>query len=194
MPLEQLVAALERDAEAQAQALVAKARTEAAAISAQAEERLSRRRREVLGAREVERRAAAELALADARRLARREVLDARHRLLDRVFAAARAAIPAAVKSQAYRAALPAHVAEALACIGGDPAVVRCHPALVRDVRRIVAKKDHVSVRRDAGLGVGVKVVTADGVVEVDNTLEGRVARLGPVLALEVLQRLSPPA
>lgn len=190
MPLEHLLAALERDATAQADALLADARAEAARITADAEARIAGRRRDVLGARERELRAAAEVALGEARRAARRTVLEARQRLLDRTFAAARGLFPETVLSAAYRAALPQQVAAALRCIGDVPAVIRCREALVPAVREIVAGTKHVSVESDAAAAPGFRLVTTDGAVEVDGTLDGRLERATSRLALAVLEQL----
>ncbi len=190
MALEHLLAALERDAAEQAQRLLANARTEAAKITGAAEERNARRRRDVIGAHEAEQRATAEVALAAARREARRQVLEARQRLLDRIFAAARGRLPAALRSDAYRAALPVHVAEALAFVGDAPAVIGCPRALAASIRKLVAGNGRLSVTVDAAVGSGFRIATTDGAVEVDNTLEGRLERLRPRLALAVLERL----
>src|SRR5581483_7783837 len=58
-------------------------------------------------ARRAELRVRAERALGEARRGGRRLVLEARHRLLGRVLAAARARLPEAMATPEYRAALP---------------------------------------------------------------------------------------
>ena len=189
MPLEHLLSALEREAGEQVHAILAAARAAAAAIAREAEERLGHQRSDVLGAREAELRGAAEAALDEARRAARAGVLEARARLLDRVFAAAREQLPAALASEAYRAALPGHVAEALRAMGDEPTVIRCPAALVPAVRAAVQRKE-TAVRSDPAAGSGVTAVATDGTIEVDNTLEGRLERLKPRLALEVLARL----
>lgn len=190
MALEHLLAALERDAAEQVRRLLADAQAAAAKLTDSAEERMARRRREVLGAREAERRGGAEIALAEARRGARRQVLEARQRLLDRIFAAARALLPAVLRSDAYEAALPAHLAEALAFVGEVPAVIRCPPELAAAIRKLVPVGPQFLVTADVTVGSGIRVVTTDGAVEVDNTLEGRLERLRPRLALEALARL----
>jgi vacuolar-type H+-ATPase subunit E/Vma4 len=50
----------------------------------------------------------------------------------------------------------------------------------------------HVTVEGDAAAPPGIRVVTSDGGIEVDNTLEGRLERLRVRLALEVLAALEP--
>jgi vacuolar-type H+-ATPase subunit E/Vma4 len=191
MPLEHLLVALERDADAQAQELRAEARAAAATVASACEERLARRRREVVGAREAELRAAAELALGEARRVGRRAVLEARQRLLERVFAAAQTALPDAGAGANYRGALPGHVAEAVACIGDEPGVIRCPATLVPALRAAVTRYKQLEVRVDATIAAGFRLATADGGIEVDHTLAGHLERSRPRLALELLARLS---
>src|SRR3990172_2450873 len=188
MPLEHLLAALERDAPAPAGTLLADARAAADAIAAEAEQAIARRRRDVLGARESELRVAAQVALAEARRAGRRTVLEARQRFLDRVFAAAGAQFPEATVGEAYRAALPRHVAATLQSIGAVPAVIHCPEGLVPTIRAVVARQKHLSVESDAGVEAGFRLTTTDGTVEVDHTLDGLLERLRPRLALAVLE------
>jgi vacuolar-type H+-ATPase subunit E/Vma4 len=190
MPLEHLLTALERDAAAQAEALLAAARAEVANIVRDADARLARRRSDLLGSREAELRGAAAAALGEARRASRATVLEARERLLERVLAAARAMLPDALASAAYRAALPDHLTEGLRAIGDGPAVIRCPESLVPAVQAAVAARQNASVRADPTSGSGVIVATADGAVEADGTLEGRLERVRPRLALEVFARL----
>jgi vacuolar-type H+-ATPase subunit E/Vma4 len=190
MPLEHLLGALEREAAVQAEAVRAAARTEAAAIAGAADARLTHRRGELLGSRETELREAAATALEEARRTSRATVLQARQRLLERVLAAAQGMLPDALESDAYRAALPEHVTQGLRAIGDGPVVIRCPEILVPAVRAVVAARKDVSVRGDAASGSGVVIATADGAIEADNTLDGRIERLRPRLALEVLARL----
>jgi vacuolar-type H+-ATPase subunit E/Vma4 len=189
MPLDHLLAALEREAAAQAEALLAAARAQATEIARDADARLERRRSDLLGSREAELRGAAAAALGAARRASRATVLEARQRLLERVLARARALLPEALASDAYRAALPEHVAQGLRAIGDEPAVIRCPQSLVTAVRAAVRDRKDVSVRGDKASGSGVSIATMDGAIEADNTLDGRLERLRPRLALEVLAR-----
>jgi vacuolar-type H+-ATPase subunit E/Vma4 len=192
MPLDHLLAALERDGGAQAEALLTQARAMAAAITREADELVARRRADALGMRGTELRGVAEVALGEARRGARRAVLAARQRLLERVFNAARDLFAEAMSADTYRAALPTHLAEALNAVGDAPAVLRCPETLVPAVRAAVARKKHLTVQGDPRARPGVTVTTTDGAIEVDNTLEGRLERLRARLALEVLARLDP--
>jgi vacuolar-type H+-ATPase subunit E/Vma4 len=190
MALDHLLSALEREAAAQADAVVTAARAEAAAVTRDADERLTRLRNDLLGSREGELRGKAAAALGEARRASRAAVLEARQRLLERIIAAARGALPAALASPAYRATLPQHVAQGLRAVGDGPAVIQCPEPLVPAVQEAVAGRHDVAVRADAASAPGVIVSTTDGVIEADNTLVGRLERLGPLLALELLARL----
>lgn len=190
MPLEQLLAGLERDARAQADAELAEARATATGIARDADERLARRRGEALGVREAELRGAAEVALARTRREARRRVLEAREALLERVLAAARSLLPGAVTAEAYRTALPAQLAEALRAVGDGAAVIRCLPALVPAVEATLARHPQLAVQGDPAAPPGLTVVTADGAMEVDDTLDGRLDRMRVRLALDLIARL----
>lgn len=192
MPLDHLLAALERDGGAQAEALLTDARATAAAITREADELVARRRADALGTREAELRGAAEVALGEARRAARLAVLAARQRLLERVFTAARDLFAEAVAGDTYRAALPTHLAEALNAVGDAPVLIRCPETLVPAVRAVVARKKHLTVQGKPAARPGITIVTTDGEIEVDNTLEGRLERLRARLALDVLARLEP--
>ena len=192
MPLEHLLAALERDGGAQAEALFTEARATAAAIAREADELVARRRADTLSRRDAELRGAAEVAMGEARRAARRAVLNARQRLLERVFKAARDLFAEAIMGDTYRAALPTHIAEVLNAVGDAAGVIRCPETLVPAVRAVVARKKHVTVQGEPRARPGLIFATADRTIEVDNTLEGRLERLRARLALEVLGRLEP--
>jgi V/A-type H+-transporting ATPase subunit E len=189
MGLEHLLEALERDANAQIEQLLAQARAEADRLTAAATETRERRCRAADEVRERSRLQEVERAVTLARRVARRSVLEARERLLDRVFTAARTELPAAAAGPAYRAALPAALAGALAAVGNEPAVIHCPKMLVRDLERL-RPADRSSIEVDAAVGSGFRLATVDGAVEVDDTLEARLDRLRPMLARRVLARL----
>jgi vacuolar-type H+-ATPase subunit E/Vma4 len=191
MGLEHLLEALERDANAQVEQTLAQARAEADRITAATAEALERQCRDATAARERERRLEVEHAVTLARREARRSILEARARLLERVFTAARAALPAAAAGPAYRKALPAALVSALAAVGAEQVVIRCAKALARDLERARPRgAESVPVVVDAETGSGFRVASADGAVEVDDTLESRLDRLRLVLARGVLAQL----
>jgi V/A-type H+/Na+-transporting ATPase subunit E len=192
--LEQLLAALETDARAQADRLLAEARAAAQRIEQEAEERAGQRRDLVLEERGRDLRTAAEGALADARRRGRCAALTARAQFVEQVFDAAREQLAAAIDRPDYRAALPGILAEALAALGDEAKVtVRCAPALVADIRR-AARAPACAVTADDRVGAGFTAATADGDIEIDATLEARLVRLRPLLAIQLLAELEHPA
>jgi len=188
--IDALLARLERDAEAEIARVLADGRAQAAAVTAQAEERIAQRRQATLVRRETEGRVGMERALAGARHTARERVLQARETLLERCFAQLRAALPSLAATAAYRAALAGDVARTLAFAGDRKAIVRCAPALTTALRRLVKTNGRLSIKPDARIAAGFRVATADGGLEVDATLEGRTLRLRPRLALEALAAL----
>lgn len=191
MGLEHLLEALERDADAQVVQLLAQARAEADRISTESAAALEGRRREATAAHDCARVQEVEHAVTLARREARRSILEARERLLERVFAAARAELPAAAAGPAYRASLPTALRGALSAVGGDQAVIRCPETLALELERARPRGPNaVAVKVDSASGSGFRVVSADGAVEVDDTLESRLDRLRFLLARRVLAQL----
>lgn len=188
--IDALLAGLERAAEAEIARVAAEGRAQAAALTAQAEQRIALRRQTALGRRESEGRAAIARALADARHAARERALQARENLLDRFFTALRAILPRLAATPAYRAALAQDVARTLAFAGEQKAVIHCAPALTPYMRRLVKTNGRLRIKADPGIAGGFRVATADGGLEVDGTLEGRALRLRPRLALEALAAL----
>jgi vacuolar-type H+-ATPase subunit E/Vma4 len=189
MGLEHLLDALERDATAQVEQLLARARADADQRTAAASEALERRRQDAHARLERSRHQDVEHAVALARRGARRSVLEARERFLERVFTAARAELAAAAAGPAYRASLPGALARALAAVGNETAVIRCPEALVADLRRLTPN-GRASVVVDESTGSGFVLATKDGAVEVDDTLEARLEHLRPALARHILSQL----
>ena len=191
MGLEQLLEALERDADAQVEQILAAARAQAARITGESATAVQRRREEAVADRERARSREVEHAVTLARREARRSILEARERLLERVFAAVRADLPAAAASAAYQATLPTALADALTAVGATQAVIRCPQALARCMERARPESaSGVSVQVDPASGSGFRVASTDGAVEVDDTLESRLERLRPMLARRILAQL----
>jgi vacuolar-type H+-ATPase subunit E/Vma4 len=188
--IDALLASLEREAEAQIERLGLDARARAAALTAQAADRSKQKREATLGQREEKGRAALERTLAGARHAARGRVLEARGALLERLFGELRAALPAIIGTAAYRAALPAAFAHTLTYAGDQAVIVHCAPTLTPLLRRVIKSSGRLSIRADPNLATGFRIVTTDGVLEVDGTLEGRAERLRPRLALEALAAL----
>lgn len=191
MPLDQLLAALERAARSTAERLVADARAEAERLTTAADENIARRRAGTIEARTRTQRAALEQVLSDARLSARREILDARESLLTRLFDAAIAALPKAIDLPSYRDALSRRVSAALECIEPtDRAVIRAPQSLAVPLQALIAGHDNVNVEPNEKAGSGFRLTTVDGVIEVDDTLESRLRIERPQLAREALRRL----
>jgi V/A-type H+-transporting ATPase subunit E len=187
--LDHLLDALERDANAQVERLLGEARAEADRLTAAGTESVDRRRREAAALRERSRQQEVERAVTLARRDARRAVLESRACLVARGIAAVRAELPAAAIGPAYRTRLPVAVMSALTAVGGAPAVIRCPEQLASELER-QRPADGVSIVVDPGAGSGFRLATADGAVEVDETLETRLERRLPELTRHLLARL----
>lgn len=190
MAIEQLLATLEREGNEDAERVLADARAEAARLRADAEEDLDRRRREAIEPEERRLRGEVAAALAVARRAARGAVLDARERLLERIFAAARTLLSDAAAGETYQRTLRRGVEEAVSYAGETPAVMRCSPALAPALTRLVRGRPNLTVEPDADAPPGFSITTADGSLSVDQTLTGRLEQLAPQLAIELVARL----
>lgn len=178
MALDHLIQVLQREAEAEIAAIELAARTEAETIRARTETDLTAQREKVLAERDERRRVIVEQALAAARRGARRSVLEARERLLGRVLAAARERFPEMLEAAEYRAGLPPQVVESLECLGDRAGTLRCHPGLQQELERLVGARPGVSIVLDPAIGSGFKLVSDDGAMMIDATLEDRLTRL----------------
>lgn len=190
MALEHLVEVLQHQAEAEAAAILEAARTEADDLRRRSEADLAARREALRLTLEADRRSAVEVALASARHSARREVLEARERLLERVFDAARAQFPEALNRPEYHAALPDQIAEAFECLGKREGTLRCHPAIHQELERLIGARAGVRLVSDPVIGPGFKLHSQDGAVEVDGTLNDRLLRLATRIAVQVFAKL----
>lgn len=189
MALDQLIATLEHEAQAEAEELLAAARAEAAALLASAEEGAAQRRREATGNWESRVNAQVAEGLLEERRAARRMLLESRHRLVGQVVDAARPLLAGMLGSDQYRTRLAAWTAQAFECIGARTARVLCHPSLVGDLTRLAAGHPNATVVAHPSVGAGFRVVTEGDALQVDCTLEGRLEALLPVLSMEVLEK-----
>ena len=189
--IDALLATLEREAETEISRVLDDARARAAEIVAAAEQRIALRRKQTLEQRTATAQAEHERALAAARGAARAQVLAARAALLDGLFARVRAELPAVAASAAYRAGL-ARQLEHLSVFAGDRSItVRCSPALTATLRHVIKTNGRWPIRADSHIAAGFRLTTADGTLEIDATLENRLERLRPQLALEALAALS---
>jgi len=189
MGLEQLLAALTREGAENAAAELETGRVEAASIEAAAAERIARRRTLSLRAREAEFRTEAERAVSEARRRSERDLLHARLRLLDRIWARAAELAPAVTGSPAYQQALANDSRQALSYLGAVPAVVQCQPELLPALKAILAPSADLGIEADSAVQAGYRIRALDGSVLVDRTLEQRLAAARPALGPEALRR-----
>lgn len=190
MGLPELVARLERDAEARVAAIDAGARAEVDALQAEARRLAVSTREDDLATRRATRRAKLARELAEAARRARIDRLRAQHALVDRVLARACELFEGCEHDAEYLAALPRRVAEALACVD-PPAVIRCRPALAGIVRSLLADRHDVVCEEVTGMPVGITVRARDGSVEIDDTLPARLERARARLAIRIVGEVS---
>jgi vacuolar-type H+-ATPase subunit E/Vma4 len=184
-----LSAELRRRAEETANAIMNAAQAEADQIAADADRAIEARRSEVLKRREAEYRTEARGRIAGEQHEAMRAILLAKTRVVERVLENARALLPEAVRGEAYRSTIGNEVAEAMAFVGSEDAIVRCSNDVAPAVRDALRSMPTVSVE---GLndGHGFLALGQGGAVQVDGTLEERLQRLGPALAIEIHERL----
>lgn len=187
MALQHLLEALERDARAEAERVLAAARGAAEEIRSRAETAVGQRRAEALNARSQALRAEAAVGLAVVRRRARGATLDARHQLLERVRAAARERI---ATMEGDPASLGLRLQAALASLGDRAAEIRCAPALADAVRALVRDRANTTVVAEAASTEPLVVRAADGTMDVDASLAGLFERRWPELAVELMRDL----
>ncbi len=191
MALDHLLAALERDATVAAERLLAEGRAEAGRLTAASTATADQRRDAEVTRVRQERRARMEEELGVARRAARGELLGARERLLGRIDAELRRALPAAVGRPEYQGSLPQRVMAGLACLAEDEQVtVRAPAALIPAIRKAWPRGRVSAITPDEAAGSGFRLASADGAVEIEETLEARYTSLRGVLMREALQQL----
>lgn len=192
MPLGDLLRSLTERTDAEITSLLDTARAAAAALR----QNLDRRRAERSAGtvEEHTRRLQGELerAVAEAVRAERGAELQARARARDRVFAAARRRLPAAGAAPAYRASVPARLTAALAATGEEPVELRCAPDLQSILEPLVRGRAGLRIVADPAAGAGFLLRTADGRVEVDETLERRLGADADALSLVAVRALEP--
>lgn len=192
MALRELVLALERDA----QDRIATVRAEAAAAAqqhvAEARAALAVRRSTDLATHSAELGASTAEALDAVRREAGTRTLTARKESLDGILARARALIVATVPEPEMRAGIARDAEAALQYAGPTDAVVRCHPDWAPLLRMVLARRPGVKVEASNEVGAGLVVRSADGAVEIDATLDNRLSRLWPAIAIELMREVEP--
>jgi vacuolar-type H+-ATPase subunit E/Vma4 len=194
MALRELVLALERDALARIAAVRAEATVAADQMRAAASTLLSRRRSMDLSARAAELQADAAEAIDVARREAASRSLTARTEALETILARARVLLGMTIPEATMRAGIQRDVAAALEYLGPTEAVVRCHPAWVPILRPALAGLAGVRLEVSENVGAGMIVLSTDGRLEIDATMDSRLTRLWPGLAIELMREVESPA
>lgn len=190
MALQHLLAAMEKEAAARAEARLDAAREEAGRILAEAEARVARSRAEEVDTVRARLDEEMHRALALERREVRAAVLQSRQALLDQVLEAARAGLAPAAGQADYHATLPADLETALAYLGEVEARIRTSPGLEKIMAGIVPGKRRMRIEADETIRAGFRVEAADGSVQVDQTLDQRLRDRWPGLRIEVLAAL----
>jgi vacuolar-type H+-ATPase subunit E/Vma4 len=178
-----LLEKLAADGEAEALAVVARAREEAQRIATESAARLAAAVSDAKAgrlARSAEREGEARLA---AKSAARRATLGAQQGLVDRVMGEALAALAGAAAPEW----LASNVPQALQYLPDGEARVRCAKRDVAAVKRLAADRAHTTVQADDAIAAGVIVELADGSVTVDATAESRLARMRSAAAIAIV-------
>lgn len=192
MGLDELVARLDRVTDARVAEIRARATAEKGELDAASAARSASRREEALATRAAARRMKLDQELALARQRAHTERLAAEYALLERVFARTRELIAVHDRDTAYLAAVPRQLERALRFVEGQAIVVHCRPALAAAVRAALGTRAEASIEEDVAAPVGVRIALRDGSMDVDDTLLGRLSRLRPRLAMELVGEALP--
>jgi vacuolar-type H+-ATPase subunit E/Vma4 len=187
--IEALKTAVEAEGRERAARIRRAAEQEAARIRDEAENERDRRIARALRDREPGLRRELGGRLDAARREARARVLAQRDAFLDRVFDAARRALPRDLTTPGTRAAFEARLARALEQLP-EPVVVGCPPPLADVAGATVAGRAGVRVQPDPDLESGFRARCDEAGLEVDGTLATLLELHRPRLAIEVLHRL----
>lgn len=186
MALSDLIARLERDAQARLDDVARRTREEIEQIEAQAGRASAQRRDAELAARRTRRQAALDRELAAARAKARGEVLRARQTLIDRIFERARALLPTRATAPEVREAIAGRVSRSLSYLGGA-ARGRCSAELTGALTR-----PGVAWEADAKVPAGALLEALDGSVTIDLTLERALESGRAELAIGLAKELPP--
>lgn len=190
MGLPELIAALERDADAEIHRIKEQARARAARIEAETHARIQQRRAERLATLEAALRRQGDEALARARRQLQTNIFEARARMLDRVFTRATEAFPDVVRRPAFDHVLRTSLETLLAAVGDEQGTIHCLPILEARVRNILQSRPGVSVQSRSDVGHGLRWVSREGRVVLDDTLECKLERLRTSLAITIMERV----
>jgi vacuolar-type H+-ATPase subunit E/Vma4 len=192
LPLPDLLEALERSTEEEAQGILSAAGSEAARIRAAARAAAEDRVRRALDADRTGLQESSERRRLTARREATARLLRARAELMDRVLVTARARAATVQGWPEYRAALERDLQQLLAFLDGRPAVLSCAPADVDPLRRSAANTA-LTIAPSADVPAGLSCSAEDGRLTIDLTLPTRLAQRWPELAIALSPLLEAP-
>lgn len=185
-----LTTELRRRAERTAQDVMEAARADAERILGEADARVEARRSEARASTEKIYREKSRSRIAAARHESMHSVLVARAGLLERVLNLARTLIPDASRTQSYRGSLVNDVVQALEFIGHDHALIQCSEELIPEIREALSANSNAQVETLRDDRHGFIAMGRGGRIQVDGTLESRLERLAPVLAIELRARI----
>ena len=191
MALAELLRALEEQGAERREEELAHAKETCAQILEASRGALALRREEFLARVRRDEEESARRTLSRARSEAARAVLLARDSLLDRVERGLKERIRDAPADGAYLEGLPAEAHDALERLPPGPARLCAPEALCPRLVEAVSGRDGVRVEASPEVGVGFVAFSRDGSVEVDATLEARLAQVWPRLAVETLAEVS---
>jgi vacuolar-type H+-ATPase subunit E/Vma4 len=188
--LDDLLTRLRRQAEDQATALVDAGRHAAEEIAEQAGAAAAAVRAERRRALEAGLQAEAAVAIEAARSDAALRLLQARRQTIDAILARLERLLPETAADPRYLASAAEEFDRALDVLDGRPAVVSASTALAE---RVLARASaSVEIRADPAVA-GFRVRSTDGRIEIDATLDARLRRLTPALAIELARAMDAP-
>lgn len=187
MALEELLRALEREAEQDIATVRAEADAEVQRIAAAAGARSARRKEQALAEEERTLRDRAGAELAQVRRDAEGEVLRERRRVLDRVYGIVASRLGEVQASDAYRRGLADRVLSALGYAGDAPATLICHASLHEAIQRIAGGRTGVRVVADPAGEEGFRVVVDETGFVVDERIAARLEQMRPDLDIALV-------
>lgn len=179
-----LLEVLAAEGEAEARAVIAKAREEAARIDGESAARLTRDLEERKLRRSEELQAAESAERLKARGRARESGFGIRERVVNGVLQRTRQLLAGA----ATNAWLQRQVAAALEYLPEGGAELRCAKKDLAAVKKAAAGRQHTTVTVDAEIQAGVIVAMSDGTLRVDGTAEARLDRMRAALAIEIVR------
>jgi V/A-type H+-transporting ATPase subunit E len=172
-----------QEARRRAEEILERARKEASSLLREAEEEGKRRAEELLGRAREEGRLLYEERMARGRVEARKELLAKKEELIEEVFRRAEERLRKHVSSREYERDLLRMTVEACRRLGSEEVVVEANAADLKRLREMEGelRKRLEGIRVSLGKPVealgGVRVRSADGRVELDETLESRMRR-----------------